>query len=63
MSARRDLGYVAESDLDLVLLMDARGRGPMSAYIFERLGIPLPDDLSARRSAHAAGSRGKRTSS
>lgn len=53
--ARNDLGYVAESDVDLVLLLDARACGPMTARLFERVGLARPETVLARRSTSRCG--------
>ncbi len=54
---REILGYVAESDLDLVLLMDARANGPLVSYLFKCTGIQQPPEFEARRSTLRSGGR------
>lgn len=53
--ARSQLGYIAESDVDLVLLLDARVGGPMTRHLFERVGLPQPESVVARRSTSRCG--------
>lgn len=49
---REELGYVVESDLDLVLMLEARTGGPMTRYLAERAGVTLGSPVSAMRSTH-----------
>ncbi|MEX2547675.1 MAG: hypothetical protein WD830_07790 [Chloroflexota bacterium] len=53
--ARGELGYVAESDVDLVLLLDARAGGPMTRYLFEQVRLPRPESVVVRRSTSRCG--------
>jgi hypothetical protein len=55
---RAELGYVDESDLDLVLMLDARTNGPLSAYLLQLVGLAPTGPISATRSTgRCAGSR------
>lgn len=55
---RAELGYVDESDMDLVLMLDARTGGPLTAYLAERAGVSLGSPLAASRSTlHCGGTR------
>ncbi len=55
---RRELGYLAESDLDLMLVLDVQLRGPLCRLLLERVGAPSDVEIKACRSTiHAAGTR------
>jgi hypothetical protein len=49
--ARQTLGYVDESDLDLVLLLDARADGPLTAHLASRAGLVVSGAPAPVRSA------------
>jgi hypothetical protein len=52
---RADLGYVAESDLDLVIMLDAQTNGPLTTYLFAQAGLERPAVVTARRSTARCG--------
>lgn len=57
-SALRQLGYVNESDVDLILVLDAHRRGPLTRLLFDRAGLPFDGDVTASRStSRNAGAR------
>ncbi len=45
------MGYVDESDLDLILLLDAATAGPLSRLLADRAGLDIGDAITATRSA------------
>ena len=55
---REQLGYVVESDLDLMLALDAHTGGPMTRLLADRTGLELgPDVRAARSTLRCGGSR------
>ena len=55
---REDLGYVAESDLDLILVLDAHMGGPLTRLLLSSIGVEANAKLTARRSTlRCAGTR------
>lgn len=52
---REQLGYVVESDLDLILVLDAHTGGPMIRLLAERAGLKLGSDVRAARSTLRCG--------
>lgn len=55
---REKLGYVVESDLDLILVLDAWTGGPLTPYLARRAGVALGSPLKAARSTlHRGGMR------
>lgn len=57
-AAIRQLGYVNESDVDLVLVLDAHRRGPLAQALFARVGLPFEGPITAARStSRNAGNR------
>lgn len=58
MRMREQLGYVAESDLDLILVLDAWSCGPLTRFLAERAGVRLGAPVTAARSTlRCAGQR------
>jgi homocysteine S-methyltransferase len=54
-AVRGAFGNVAESEIDLVLLLDALAGGPMTGYLFERAGLSRPEaEALVRRSVTLA---------
>ncbi len=52
------LGYLAESDLDLLLVLDAYLGGPLTQLLLAKVGAPTGVKLTARRSTlRCAGTR------
>jgi hypothetical protein len=51
VAARQILGYIDESDLDLVLLLDARADGPLTSHLVERAGLKVVGTPMPLRSA------------
>jgi hypothetical protein len=55
---RHLLGYVAESDLDLMLVLDNRIGGPLTPFLLQSVGAPPDAIAAARRSTlRCAGTR------
>lgn len=55
---RARLGYVAEADLDLILVLDAWSQGPLTAHLARRAEVRLGSDVTACRSTlRCAGTR------
>lgn len=48
--ARDRLGYIDESDLDLVIVLDANLGGPLTRHLLERAGLSARGDVRAARS-------------
>lgn len=47
---RRELGYIQESDLDLLLVLDARVGGPITRHLLERAGFSSSGEVDSCRS-------------
>ena len=55
---REKLGYVIESDLDLILVLDAWSGGPLTHFLAKRVGLRLGSPVTAARSTlRCAGTR------
>ncbi len=52
---REELGYIVETDLDLMLVLDAHTGGPMTRLLAERTGLELGSDVRAARSTLRCG--------